>query len=170
MSTWDEQKIKILKDNWGKLTASAIAEKIGGISRNAVIGKAHRLKLSISVKSHNNNALPTIQKKQTSNPNIGSTKIGRRSKFKSLLIEKDFNRILCSGHELSAEKGLENLINYNKISNGRITIMPGGGVNLDNFQKFKRSSFNEIHLSAINLNDSPHSNFNIIKEIVELSK
>ena len=90
MSTWDEQKIKILKDNWGKLTASAIAEKIGGISRNAVIGKAHRLKLSISVKSHNNNALPTIQKKQTSNPNIGSTKIGRRSKFKSLLIEKDF--------------------------------------------------------------------------------
>ena len=87
-----------------------------------------------------------------------------------LLIEKDFDRILCSGHELSAEKGLENLINYNKISNGRIKIMPGGGVNLDNFQKFKRSNFNEVHLSAINLNDSPHSNFNIIKEIVELSK
>lgn len=87
-----------------------------------------------------------------------------------LLIEKDFNRVLCSGHELSAEKGLENLINYNNISNGRITIMPGGGVNLDNFQKFKRSNFNEVHLSAINLNDSPHSNFNIIKEIVELSK
>ena len=87
-----------------------------------------------------------------------------------LLIEKDFNRILCSGNELSAEKGVENLRNYNKISNGRITIMPGGGVSLDNFQKFKRSSFNEIHLSAINLNDSPHSNFNIIKEIVELSK
>ena len=87
-----------------------------------------------------------------------------------LLIEKDFNRILCSGHELSAEKGLENLMKYNKISNGRITIMPGGGVNLDNFQKFKSSSFNEIHLSAINLNNSPHSDFNIIKEIVELSK
>ena len=87
-----------------------------------------------------------------------------------LLIEKDFNRILCSGNELSAEKGIENLRNYNKISNGRITIMPGGGVSLDNFQKFKRSSFNEIHLSAINLDDSPHSNFNIIKEIVELSK
>ena len=87
-----------------------------------------------------------------------------------LLIEKDFNRVLCSGHELSAEKGLENLINYNKISNGRITIMPGGGINLDNFQKFKNLNFSEIHLSAINLNDSPHSNFNIIKEIVKLSK
>ena len=46
MSTWDDTKIKILKENWGRLTASAIAEKIGGISRNAVIGKAHRLNLS----------------------------------------------------------------------------------------------------------------------------
>ena len=87
-----------------------------------------------------------------------------------LLIEKDFDRILCSGNKLSAEKGIENLKNYNKISNDRITIMPGGGVNLDNFQKFKKSNFTEIHLSAINSNDSPHSNFNIIKEIVELSK
>jgi len=87
-----------------------------------------------------------------------------------LLIEQKFDRILCSGHELSAEKGLENLRNYNKISNGRITIMPGGGVNLDNFQKFKKLNFTEIHLSAINLSGSPHSNFNIIKEIVELSK
>ena len=87
-----------------------------------------------------------------------------------LLIEKDFNKILCSGHELSAEKGIKNLRDYNKISNGRITIIPGGGVNLHNFQKFKRSNFSEIHLSAINSDDSPHSNFNIIKEIVELSK
>ena len=45
---WDEKKVEILKENWGKLTASAIAEKIGGISRNAVIGKAHRLNLSYS--------------------------------------------------------------------------------------------------------------------------
>jgi copper homeostasis protein CutC len=48
--------------------------------------------------------------------------------------------------------------------------MPGGGINLDNFQKFKNLNFSEIHLSAINLNNSPHSNFNIIKEIVKLSK
>ena len=51
MSTWDDNKIKILRENWGRLTASAIAEKIGGISRNAVIGKAHRLNLSVSIKS-----------------------------------------------------------------------------------------------------------------------
>jgi len=55
MSTWDEDKIRILTENWGRLTASAIAEKIGGISRNAVIGKAHRLKLSANIKSQNKN-------------------------------------------------------------------------------------------------------------------
>ena len=45
--TWTEQKIQILKDMWGSHSASEIAEIIGGLTRNAVIGKAHRLKLSV---------------------------------------------------------------------------------------------------------------------------
>ena len=89
MSTWDDNKIKILRENWGRLTASAIAEKIGGISRNAVIGKAHRLNLSVSIKSKNNTSNFTVRKQET-NHDATSPKIGRRSKFKSLLIEKDF--------------------------------------------------------------------------------
>ena len=44
--TWTEQKIQMLKDMWGHHSASEIAEQIGGLTRNAVIGKAHRLKLS----------------------------------------------------------------------------------------------------------------------------
>jgi GcrA cell cycle regulator len=44
--TWTEQKIQMLKDMWGHHSASEIAEHIGGLTRNAVIGKAHRLKLS----------------------------------------------------------------------------------------------------------------------------
>ena len=44
--TWTEQKIQLLKDMWGSHSASEIAEIIGGLTRNAVIGKAHRLKLS----------------------------------------------------------------------------------------------------------------------------
>ena len=32
-------------------TASQIAEIIGGVSRNAVIGKAHRLNLSVKIKA-----------------------------------------------------------------------------------------------------------------------
>lgn len=44
---WTDKKIEQLKQLWGKgLTASQIAAKLGeGITRNAVIGKAHRLKL-----------------------------------------------------------------------------------------------------------------------------
>ena len=37
----------MLKDMWGHHSASEIAEHIGGLTRNAVIGKAHRLKLSV---------------------------------------------------------------------------------------------------------------------------
>ena len=40
MSLWTEERVKKLKELWGKgNTASQIAEIIGGISRNAVIGK-----------------------------------------------------------------------------------------------------------------------------------
>ena len=49
--SWNEEKVNKLKELWGKgNTASQIAEIIGGISRNAVIGKAHRLNLSAKIK------------------------------------------------------------------------------------------------------------------------
>ncbi len=48
--SWTEEKVSKLKELWGKgKTASQIAEIIGGISRNAVIGKAHRLNLSSKI-------------------------------------------------------------------------------------------------------------------------
>lgn len=43
---WTDERIDSLKQMWEKgLTASQIAEELGGVSRNAVIGKAHRLGL-----------------------------------------------------------------------------------------------------------------------------
>jgi GcrA cell cycle regulator len=43
---WTDERIDQLKSLWEKgLTASQIAEELGGVSRNAVIGKAHRLGL-----------------------------------------------------------------------------------------------------------------------------
>ena len=88
--SWTEEKVAKLKELWGKgNTASQIAEIIGGISRNAVIGKAHRLNLSAKIKtrvatsSHNfDNSINETK--------IQTTKRGRKSKFKSLIIEKDF--------------------------------------------------------------------------------
>ena len=49
--SWTEERVKKLKELWGKgITASQIAEIIGGgVSRNAVIGKAHRLSLSAKI-------------------------------------------------------------------------------------------------------------------------
>jgi len=44
--SWTEERIATLTKMWeGGATASQIAEKLGGVSRNAVIGKAHRLGL-----------------------------------------------------------------------------------------------------------------------------
>jgi|TARA_A200000113_G_scaffold222153_1_gene235267 GcrA cell cycle regulator len=87
--SWTDEKVEKLKELWGSgSTASQIAEIIGGISRNAVIGKAHRLNLSAKIKTRT----------ATSNQNFENSlevknnqlKKGRKSKFKSLIIEKDF--------------------------------------------------------------------------------
>lgn len=44
--SWTDERIDTLRNLWEKgLTASQIAESLGGVSRNAVIGKAHRLGL-----------------------------------------------------------------------------------------------------------------------------
>ncbi len=87
--SWDEEKVAKLKELWGKgNTASQIAEIIGGISRNAVIGKAHRLNLSAKIKTRtasNNSSYTPIQDELK----VKSRK-SKRSKFKSLIIEKDF--------------------------------------------------------------------------------
>ena len=87
--SWTEEKVNKLKELWGKgNTASQIAEIIGGISRNAVIGKAHRLNLSAKIKTRaatsNQNFENSLGDKNSKNKRV------RRSKFKSLIIEKDF--------------------------------------------------------------------------------
>ena len=87
--SWNEEKVKKLKELWGNgSTASQIAEIIGGISRNAVIGKAHRLNLSSKIKTRNVSSSQSFD----SNSEVGNSKQkqGRKSKFKSLLIEQDF--------------------------------------------------------------------------------
>ena len=87
--SWTEEKVAKLKELWGKgNTASQIAEIIGGISRNAVIGKAHRLNLSAKIKTRsvasNKNIENNLEEKDF------KSRKGRKSRFRSLLIEKDF--------------------------------------------------------------------------------
>ena len=86
--SWTQEKVNKLKELWGKgSTASQIAEIIGGVSRNAVIGKAHRLNLSQKIKTRSS----IQQAKTVTKQNLNETKFkGRRSKFKSLNLDKNF--------------------------------------------------------------------------------
>ena len=104
--SWNDEKVNKLRNLWGKgQTASQIAEIIGGVSRNAVIGKAHRLNLSSKIKAR---SIKTSQ-------NITSRKIdnnvrlkGRKIKFKSLLLDKDFE----PAKNLNLEELTENTCKY----------------------------------------------------------
>jgi GcrA cell cycle regulator len=55
--SWTDERVETLKKLWGDgLSASQIAAELGGITRNAVIGKVHRLGLSGRAKSANSAA------------------------------------------------------------------------------------------------------------------
>ena len=86
--SWTDEKVEKLKELWGKgNTASQIAEIIGGVSRNAVIGKAHRLNLSAKIKTRSSS------NNYNADTNLNSDtrqRRSRKSKFKSLIIENDF--------------------------------------------------------------------------------
>lgn len=48
--SWTDDRVALLKQLWGEgKTAAEIAKTLGDVTRNAVIGKAHRLKLSSRV-------------------------------------------------------------------------------------------------------------------------
>ena len=104
--SWTEEKVNKLKELWGKgNTASQIAEILGGVSRNAVIGKAHRLNLSSKIK-----AKSTVQSyKSNLKSDVNNNKFkGRKGKFKSLLLNKDFE----PAKNLSLEELNENTCKY----------------------------------------------------------
>jgi GcrA cell cycle regulator len=58
---WTDERVELLRKLWSEgLSASQIAAQLGGVSRNAVIGKVHRLKLSSRGRA---NTAPVRQKK-----------------------------------------------------------------------------------------------------------
>ena len=84
--TWTNEKIEKLKQLWGKgSTANEIAQILGGVTRNAVIGKAHRLNLSGKIIAKKGSNKQKIDKSKNLN-----VRKARKGRFKSLIIEKDF--------------------------------------------------------------------------------
>ena len=103
--SWTEEKVQKLKELWGKgQTASQIAGILGNVSRNAVIGKAHRLNLSAKIikrsKISSSNQISYNQK--------NLNKKSRKIKFRSLLLDKNFE----PAKNLSLEELTEHTCKY----------------------------------------------------------
>ena len=104
--SWNDEKVNKLKELWGKgKTASQIAEIIGGLSRNAVIGKAHRLNLSAKIKTRSTIVKNTDYLKSHHQQ---TSKRGRKSKFRSLILSNDFE----PAKNLQLEELTENTCKY----------------------------------------------------------
>ena len=89
--SWTPEKEKKLRELWKKgLSASQIAGQLEGTTRNAVIGKAHRLKLEARNTSRKSEV--KVNKQKSDSPEIKNQKLGRRAKFKALLLDKNFEK------------------------------------------------------------------------------
>ena len=87
--SWTREREEKLKELWKKgHTASQIAEILGDTTRNAVIGKAHRLKLAARATSKGSKLIKnqTQENKEVRNEKF----ISRKARFKSLLLDKNF--------------------------------------------------------------------------------
>ena len=86
--SWTEEKVEKLKELWSKgHTASQIAEALGDTTRNAVIGKAHRLNLEARAPSKQTGQSSASVNKPAKR---GTAPISRKAKFQSILLDKNF--------------------------------------------------------------------------------
>ena len=79
------------------------------------------------------------------------------------LITLGVDRVLTSGQQKSAERGINLLKDFREKYQNKITILPGGGINADNVMQFKSFGFKEVHASATsfaNVNEAPKISMN----------
>ena len=125
--SWTPEKVSKLKELWGKgNTAAQIASIIGEVTRNAVIGKAYRLNLTEKSIPKSTNFKQTSKNLENTTQHTGKT---RRSKFKSLLLDKNF--------EPENPKSLEEL-------HDKICRWPIGHPDEENFYFCGRKSMNDF--------------------------
>ena len=92
--SWTPEREEKLKELWKEgHSASQIASMLGDTTRNAVIGKAHRLNLQSRAVSKR--STQKVDTKNTDN-NVKSEpkiqKLGRKARFKALLLDKNFEQ------------------------------------------------------------------------------
>ena len=87
--SWTPDRESKLRTLWKKgHTASQIATLIGETTRNAVIGKAHRLNLEARTVSRK--TVNVSKTRLENNVEIKQEKLSRKDRFKSLLLDKNF--------------------------------------------------------------------------------
>ena len=90
--SWTPEKVEKLRRLWKKgHSGSEIARMLGDTTRNAVIGKAHRLKLESRTISKRTDA-NISNKKKSDLPEVKIQKLGRKARFKALLLDKNFEQ------------------------------------------------------------------------------
>ena len=88
--SWSPEREEKLRELWKKgHSASQIASMLGDTTRNAVIGKAHRLNLEARMTSKKKQVTPGKQK-NSSLKEYKTQKLGRKARFKALLLDKNF--------------------------------------------------------------------------------
>ena len=89
--SWTPDRQKKLKELW-KIghSASQIASMLGDTTRNAVIGKAHRLNLKARAVSKKTALKTNLE--NTNNLETTTQKLGRKARFKALLLDKHFEQ------------------------------------------------------------------------------
>ena len=87
--SWTSEKVEKLKELWSKgHTASQIAEMLGDTTRNAVIGKAHRLNLEARAPSKQSSMPKSRENRQIIKRSPAP--MSRKAKFQSILLDKNF--------------------------------------------------------------------------------
>ena len=92
--SWTPKKEEKLKELWSKgHTASQIASLLGDTTRNAVIGKAHRLNLQArAISRKSTQKINNSENNSTSISENKTQKLGRKARFKALLLDKNFEK------------------------------------------------------------------------------
>ena len=88
--SWTPEREEKLKEFWKKgHTASKIAELIGNTTRNAIIGKAHRLNLQARAASKKSSPKANTENNRSE---VKPQKLGRKARFRALLLDKNFEQ------------------------------------------------------------------------------
>ena len=90
--SWTTEREEKLKQLWKKgHSGSEIARMLGnGATRNSVLGKAFRLKLEARAVSKK--STQKVNTDKDTSPEIKTQKLGRKAKFKALLLDKNFEQ------------------------------------------------------------------------------